>query len=124
MLAVALLAPPGRSSCRSSARYARYKWEFLSQFLDLKGSAPSLSIGYVQFCIPPLGRLLPCGQKLRAKSDSLRVSGRSAEFKRSNRQPLLGILKFWVAWTIFVPEMPRNRTIRAHGMITVLTVGS
>ena len=58
-----------------------------------------------------------------SESDGLRVRGRSAGFQRSNRQPLLGILKFRVAWTIFAPQMRRYRTIRAHGMITELTVG-
>ena len=48
--------------------------------------------------------------------------GRNAGFQKSNRQPLLGILKFWVAWTIFAPQMRRYRTVRAHGMITGLTV--
>ena len=43
MLAVALLATlSGWSSCSSFARYARCKWEFLSQFLELKGGPPSL----------------------------------------------------------------------------------
>ena len=59
-----------------------------------------------------------------AEPDNPRIRGRSAGFQRSNRQPLLGILKFQVAWTIFVPQMQRNRTIRAHGMITELCVGN
>ena len=52
------------------------------------------------------------------------IRGQSVGFQRLNRQPLLGILKFWVAWTIFLPQMQRNRTTRAHGMITELTVGN
>ena len=34
----------GWSSCSSFARRARRKWEFLSQFLELKGGPPSLSV--------------------------------------------------------------------------------
>ena len=59
-----------------------------------------------------------------AEPDNPRIRGRSAGFQRSNRQPLLGILKFRVAWTIFVPRMQRNRTTRAHGMITESSVGN
>ena len=62
--------------------------------------------------------------KSSAKSDSLRIRGRSAEFRRSNRQPLLGFFKVWVAWRIFVPKRQRNRTIKAHGMITEVKVGN
>ena len=40
-----------------------------------------------------------------AKSSRLRVRGLNAGFQRSNRQPLLGILGFWVAWTIFAPQI-------------------
>ena len=43
--------------------------------------------------------------KSSAESDGLQIRNRSAGFKRSNRRPLLGILKFWVAWTIFAPQM-------------------
>ena len=46
--------------------------------------------------------------KSSAKSDGLRVRGQNAGFQRSNRQPLLGILEFWAAWTIFAPQMQRN----------------
>ena len=42
MLAVALLATlSGWSSCSSFACYAKFKWEFLSEFLELKGGPPS-----------------------------------------------------------------------------------
>ena len=42
MLVIALMATlAGRSSCSSFARYARYEWEFLSGFMELKGSPPS-----------------------------------------------------------------------------------
>ena len=42
MLVIALLATlSGKSSCSSFARYARYKYEFLSQFMALKGGPPS-----------------------------------------------------------------------------------
>ena len=59
-----------------------------------------------------------------AEPDNPQISGRSAGFQRSNRQPLLGILEFRVAWTIFAPQMQRNRTIRTHGMITESCVGN
>ena len=59
-----------------------------------------------------------------AEPDNPRIRVRSAGFRRSNRQPLIGILKFWIAWTIFVPQMQLNQTIKAHGMITELTVGN
>ena len=59
-----------------------------------------------------------------AEPDNPRIRGRSAGFQESNRQPLLGILRFRVAWTIFVPQMQRNRTTRAHGMITESSVGN
>ena len=58
------------------------------------------------------------------KSDGLRIRGQNAGFQRSNRQPLLGILRFWVAWMIFTPQMRKNRTARAYGMVTELTVGN
>ena len=42
MLVIALLATlSGWSSCSSFARYARVKYEFLSEFLELKGGPPS-----------------------------------------------------------------------------------
>ena len=42
MLVIALLATlSGWSSCSSFARYAKFKWEFLSEFLELKGGPPS-----------------------------------------------------------------------------------
>ena len=59
-----------------------------------------------------------------AEPDNPQISGRSAGFQRSNRQPLLGILEFRVAWTIFAPQMQRNRNIRTHGMITESCVGN
>ena len=62
--------------------------------------------------------------KSSAKSDGLLVCGRNAGFLRSNRKPLLGILGFWVAWTTCTPQMQKNRTIRAYGMVTELTVGN
>ena len=46
--------------------------------------------------------------KSSAKSGGLRVRSQNAGFQRSNQQPLLGILKFRVAWTIFAPQMQRN----------------
>ena len=62
--------------------------------------------------------------KAPPEPDNPRISGRGDGFQRSNRQPLPGILKFRVAWTIFVPRMQRNRTIRAHEMITESCVGN
>ena len=59
-----------------------------------------------------------------AESDGLRGRDRSTGLQRSNRQPLLGILKSWVAWTIFAPQMLHHRTRRARGIITALTVGN
>ena len=116
---------PGWSSCRSFARYARGKWEFLSQFLELKSGPPNLSVNRTRSALHSASRSSATARpETPPKSDSLRVRGRSAESRRSYRHPLLGILKFRVAWTIFVPRMQRNRTIRAHGMITESTVGN
>ena len=66
----------------------------------------------------------PLAAESSAEPDNPRIRGRSAGFQKSNRQPLLGILKFRVAWTIFAPQMQRNRTTRAHGMITESSVGN
>ena len=42
MLAIALLATlAGKSSCSSFARYAKVKYAFLSEFMELKGGPPS-----------------------------------------------------------------------------------
>ena len=47
---------PGWSSCRSFARYARGKWEFLSQFLELKSGPPSLSVNKTRSALQSASR--------------------------------------------------------------------
>ena len=124
------LAEPGDSLDTTGVQTDHVDSSGIDNFFDARSVPfpfavcdPDLSIGPAQLCIPPLGRLLPCNQRLcqirRPVSPRSKRRIPEVESATAPRNPkVLGCVDDHRA------ADAANRTIRAYGMVTELTVGN